>query len=240
MRQGRHPAHQWQLRHRSRDRHGVPRRAVGHGLVGLDPQLDPVGQRDQPGCRSWHPRLQLRWRVSGLPRKHRRRSTGHCGVAGSPSPRGDVAVHRDSGCVARDARREGLGRVASHHRFHVERNRFRRDGCVRAADLVHERDGRTASRRDADVRRHQRCAGDVRLRDRRPRRLDPDRELRRGARRALAHRVATLPTGTALPITIPQNPGLLGFAAGIQTLTVSTSNPAVGSTTNLYRATLRP
>ncbi len=52
--------------------------------------------------------------------------------------------------------------------------------------------------------------------------------------------LAVLPTGTPLAITIPQNPALLGFAAGIQTLTVTASNPTLGSTTNLYRAIIRP
>ncbi len=52
--------------------------------------------------------------------------------------------------------------------------------------------------------------------------------------------LVALPVGTPFSVTIPQDLNLLGLMAGIQTLTALGSNPALGSTTNLYRAVVRP
>ena len=50
----------------------------------------------------------------------------------------------------------------------------------------------------------------------------------------------TIPANTAMVLTVPNDPSIIGLTAGIQTLTRPTGVLAVGNFTQLYRATVRP
>jgi parallel beta-helix repeat protein len=49
-----------------------------------------------------------------------------------------------------------------------------------------------------------------------------------------------VPVNTPVQIWVPNDPGIVGLAAGIQTLTRLTGNPTLGNFTQLYRVTVRP